>query len=402
MQPTFSKRTEWDLQETPYAAAVRHARSQRRTIYDLTTSNPTTCGFLYEGGLLDLLRDPRALQYQPDPQGLLPAREAVAAYYREETGAGISPKNILLTTSTSEAYSFLFRLLCGPGDEVLIAQPSYPLFEYLADLDDVRLAFHPLLYDHGWHLDPAALRARLTPRTRAITVVQPNNPTGHFIKEAERSALEAICLEHGLSLIVDEVFLDYAIDLSSKTLKNSQSFACGEHPVLTFVLSGVSKICALPQMKAAWLLCQGPQEQMRQAMGRLEVIADTFLSMSAPIQHALPGMLAMRHGPQRQIRERVRANLATLDRLLAQQTMVSRLVVEAGWYAVLRAPALGPVDAAVVRLLEREQVLVHPGNFYGFSGDGWLVVSLLPPTEEFQEGMARLVRFFGADAEQQK
>ncbi|MGC9291305.1 MAG: pyridoxal phosphate-dependent aminotransferase [Acidobacteriaceae bacterium] len=399
MSPKFSTRTEWDLHETAYAAAQRHARAQGQKVLDLTASNPTTCGFQYEGDrLLGLLHQPQSLFYAPEPRGLLHAREAVAGYYQEETGAELNPEQLLLTTSTSEAYSFLFRLLCGPGDEVLIAQPSYPLFEFLADLDDVRLLPYPIFYDHGWHLDTAALRARLTPRTRAIAVVHPNNPTGHFTKSAERNELEAICQQHGLALIVDEVFLDYAVNTSSNNLINTHSFASGGHPVLTFVLSGLSKVAALPQMKAAWVLCMGPQEIVQQAMARLEMIADTFLSMNAPIQHALPGMLETRHAIQRQVRARVQANLAAMDRLLAQQTMVSRLVVEAGWYAVLRVPALGPVDAAAVRLLESEQVLVHPGNFYGFSGDGWLVVSLLPPVAEFQEGMARLVRFFGADA----
>ena len=399
MQPKFSTRTQWDLSETAYAAAQRRARQSQQTMFDLTASNPTTCGFDYDDShWRELLHAPETDVYEPNPRGLRSAREAVAAYTEQATGARsdhkLDPEHIFLTTSTSEAYSFLFRLLCDHGDEVLIAQPSYPLFEFLADLDHVRLVSYPLFYDHGWHLDLAALRSRITARTRAIVVVQPNNPTGHFTKSAERSALEALCLEHGLALIVDEVFLDYGINIQSGTLRNKHSFSTGEHPVLTFVLSGLSKVSALPQMKVAWLLCMGPEVVLQEAIARLEVIADTFLSMNAPLQSALPGMLAARHAMQSQIQERTRANLAELDRQLQKPSMVSRLEVEAGWYAVLRVPALGSTEAAAVRLLEMQQVLVHPGHFYGFAGEGWLVVSLLTPVVEFREGLARLIQFF--------
>ncbi|HUZ05112.1 MAG TPA: pyridoxal phosphate-dependent aminotransferase, partial [Acidobacteriaceae bacterium] len=353
MSPKFSARTQWDLQETPYAVALRRARADVQPIFDLTASNPTTCSFVYdEGCLLGLLRQPEALLYEPDPRGLRRAREAIASYYQRETGADLDPDHLLLTTSTSEAYSFLFRLLCDPGEEILIPQPSYPLFEFLADLEDVRLTPYPLFYDHGWHLDVAAMEARITSRTRAIMVVQPNNPTGHFTKSVEREALERVCEQHDLALIIDEVFLDYALDSSGNTLRKSRSFTTSNHPVLTFVLSGLSKVAALPQMKVAWVVCLGPQDILKQATARLEIIADTFLSMNAPIQHALPGMLAARWDIQQQIVARVRGNLADLDRQLAQQRMVSRLVVEAGWYVVLRIPALGSADAAAIRLLE--------------------------------------------------
>ncbi len=395
MQPKFSTRTQWDLSETAYAVALRHARQSQQTMFDLTVSNPTTCGFDYDDSCWQkLLLAPETAAYEPNPRGLRSAREAVAAYTEQATGAKPDPEHIFLTTSTSEAYSFLFRLLCDHGDEVLIAQPSYPLFEFLADLDHVRLVSYPLFYDHGWHLDLAALRSQITPRTRAIVVVQPNNPTGHFTKFAERCALEALCLEHRLALIVDEVFLDYTVDVESNTSIDAHSFSTGEHPVLTFVLSGLSKVSALPQMKVAWLLCLGPGVVLQEATARLEVIADTFLSMNAPLQSALPGMLDSRHAMQPQILERTRANLAELDRQLQKPSMVSRLEVEAGWYAVLRVPAIGSTDAAAVRLLETQQVLVHPGYFYGFADEGWLVVSLLTPVAEFREGISRLIQFF--------
>ncbi len=283
----FSRRTGWDTAETEWAKLLRERRAAALPgvdpIWDLTASNPTRCGFVYDTeAILGALRDPAVLDYDPNPKGLLLAREAVAGYYAGH-GASADPEHIFLTTSTSEAYSFLFRLLCDPGDEVLIAQPSYPLFDFLADLDDVRLVSYPLFYDYGWHLDPAALRERITPRTRAIALVHPNNPTGHFTKAAERTILESLCAEHGLALIVDEVFLDYPLAELSEP-----SFCAGEHPALTFVLSGLSKVAGLPQMKASWVACFGPEQILAPALERLEVIADTFLSMNAPVQCATP------------------------------------------------------------------------------------------------------------------
>ncbi len=395
MPQTFSARTHWDLQETAYAAAVRAARAQSQPLLDLTASNPTTCGFSYDYAAWGAaLCAPQSYIYDPDPRGLRSAREAVAAYYQQGTGAVVDPDAITLTTSTSEAYSFLFRLLCDPGDEILIAQPSYPLFDFLATLDSVRLIPYPLFYDHGWHIDLAALRAAITPRTRAMVVVQPNNPTGHFTQAQERRALEAICAEQGLALIVDEVFLDYAHAAHPEIASREFSFATGEHPALTFVLSGLSKISALPQMKVAWIVSHGPQQKLHEALARLEVIADTFLSMNAPLQHALPAMLDARHNMQRQIRARTQANLAILDEQLRQQDFVARLHVEAGWYAILRVPALATAEETAVQLLQRQHVLVHPGNFYGMPVQGWLVVSLLPREEEFRLGVERIAQFF--------
>ena len=299
-----------------------------------------------------------------------------------------------LTTSTSEAYSYLFRLHCDPGAEVLIAQPSYPLFEFLADLDDVRLVPYPLFYDHGWHLDVSSMTARITTKTQALIVVHPNNPTGHFTSGQEREALETICQRHGLALIVDEVFLDYALDSRAGERSAQRSFSAGEHPALTYVLSGLSKVAGLPQMKSAWIASFGPKALLEEANARLEVIADTFLSMSAPIQHALPYLLANRHGVQQQILSRVRENLAALDHTMMDAPVLSRLTVQGGWYAVVRVPALSNGEALAIRLLEEQRVVVHPGYFYGFDGDGWIVLSLLTPAEEFATGIERLVQFF--------
>lgn len=393
MMQEFSRRTDWNLEKTAYAAALERIHADGKPFFDLTASNPTTCGFQYDR--VDILRElsrSESLEYQAHPRGLPVARAAVAEYYAEVVSARVAMEHIFLTTSTSEAYSYLFRLHCDPDAEILIAQPSYPLFEFLADLDDVRLVPYPLFYDHGWHLDVADLTARITPRTRAIVVVHPNNPTGHFTSLPERQSLERICQQHGLVLIVDEVFLDYALDPAETHPLLHASFATGEHPVLTYVLSGLSKIAGLPQMKAAWIAALGPNSLLESATARLEVIADTFLSMNAPVQHAMPYLLANRSNIQQQVLLRVRENLATLDRLIAGAPAISRLEVQGGWYVILRVPALMSGDALAIRLMDQERVVVHPGYFYGFDGDGWIVLSLLPRTSEFTEGITRLIR----------
>ncbi|HEX4039218.1 MAG TPA: pyridoxal phosphate-dependent aminotransferase [Acidobacteriaceae bacterium] len=398
----FSARTEWDVAETRLARALRERRGAGRTILDLTASNPTRCGFAYDGAeILGALGDRRALAYDPDPRGMLPAREAVCGYCAER-GATVRPEQVFLTTSTSEAYSWLFRLLCDAGDEVLLAQPSYPLFDFLGQIEDVRLVPYPLLYDHGWQLDFAGLRERVTPRTKAIAVVHPNNPTGHFTKAPERRELERICGEFGLALIVDEVFLDYSCakrDTSPRGIECAEeggTFARGEHPCLTFVLSGISKIAALSQMKAAWIVVHGPEPALNEALGRLEVVADTFLSMNAPVQCALPVWLGGAGKMQEQIRARTATNLRHLDQMLLRVPAITRLEVEAGWYAVLRVPALERDEELAVRLAEERGVSVHPGYFFGFSGDGWLVVSLLGPEGEFRPGVAGICEHFAA------
>lgn len=354
-------------------------------IADLTASNPTRCGFEYPADLLEALRNPRALDYDPQPRGLLAAREAVCAYYAEH-GVAVGPEQLVLTTSTSEAYSFLFRLLCDPGNEIVVPQPGYPLFDFLAVLDDVQLRSAPLVYDQGWQIEPEGFRRAITPATRAIVLVHPNNPTGHFTKRWEAEELGSICREFNLSVIVDEVFLDYGF--GKERIKDRMgSFAAGLEGVPVFVVSGLSKVAGLPQMKAAWIVATGPERAA--ASERLEVIADTFLSMNAPVQWALPAWLAGRGEIEGQIQNRVSANLANLDRRLAAQKMVRRLDVDGGWYAVLRIPALGPDERTVMELLERG-VWVHPGYFFGMRESGWLVLSLLAREAEFSTGVTAL------------
>jgi aspartate/methionine/tyrosine aminotransferase len=381
----FSARTGWDATESSYAAAVREARASGRRVYDLTLSNPTRCGFSYDAeALLRPLSDARSLAYDPDPRGMGSAREAVAGYYAGHR-AVVSPDDLVVTTSTSESYSFLFRLLCDPGDEVLVAQPSYPLFDFLATLDDVRLQSYPLFYDHGWWIDFDRLEAAIGPRTRAILVVHPNNPTGHWTGPGERARLEELCARHGLALIVDEVFLDYPLDAAGWL---PRSFAKGPHPVLTFVLSGLSKICGLPQMKAAWLLALGPDAARASALARLEIIADTFLSMNAPVQLTLPSWLARREAIQSQILARARGNLATLERhSAAAHGGLQVLRTEAGWSAVVSLPGcVGEHDCAE-RLVRERGVIVHPGGFYGMAEPQRVVLSLIVPMAEFEEGI---------------
>jgi alanine-synthesizing transaminase len=379
----FSSRTGWDLDESAYAAAVREARDSGRRLYDLTVSNPTRCGFIYDTqSILGPLTNPQALVYDPNPRGILSARQGVARYYSDH-GATVDPGDIVLTTSTSESYSFLFRLLCDPGDEVLVAQPSYPLFDFLATLDDVRLRAYPLFYDHGWWIDFAELEQSISPRTRAILVVHPNNPTGHCTGAAERERLEELCARHGLALIVDEVFLDYSLGGAT-----AHTFASGGHPALTFVLSGLSKIAGLPQMKAAWMVTLGPEAARKEATDRLEIIADTFLSMNAPVQLALPVWLAGRRAIQSQIFERVRTNFATLTELAAAQPDRLRVLeCEAGWSAVLALPGCVGEAECAERLVRERGVIVHPGSFYGMADPQRVVVSLIGPAEDFAAGI---------------
>ena len=383
----FSRRTGWNTEESDLARAHRERIEAGLPVADLTTSNPTRCGFSYPAGLLEALTDTRGLDYDPQPNGLPTAREAVCEYYADH-GVAFDPNQLVLTTSTSEAYSFLFRLLCDPGSEIVILQPGYPLFDFLATLDDVELKPAPLIYENGWQIDSGAIRRAISERTRAIVVVHPNNPTGHFTKAWEADELANLCREFNLSLIVDEVFLDYGIACEGS------SFASGLDGVPVFVVSGLSKIAGLPQMKAAWIVVTGPEH--KQALARLEIVADTFLSMNAPVQWALPRWLAGRQQIQEQIRSRVAANLAVLDRQMMAVPAVERLKVEGGWYAVLRIPALQPDEHTVMALLERG-VWVHPGYFFGMPESGWLVVSLLTRELEFSTGVTALINYLQTD-----
>jgi alanine-synthesizing transaminase len=383
----FSKRTEWQLTPNRFAQAQADLRSAGVKIIDLSISNPTRTDFHFDvDTVLGSLASPEVMDYDPQPKGLLKAREAVAHYYRDaHEGYGVEPESVILTTSTSEAYSYIFRLLCNPGEELLVAKPSYPLFEFLGDLENVKLASYPLLYDHGWQIDFPSLYRAVNHHTRGVLVVHPNNPTGSYVKQNELANLNHFCKEYDLALIVDEVFLDYAHDGATRN-----TFALNSD-VLTFTLSGLSKISGLPQMKVAWAITSGPEERKREALARLEVIADTYLSMNAPLQWATPALLAQRKGFQPLLLDRVRTNLQELDHQLSHQKTCERLDVEGGWYVVLRVPATQSDEELSLDLLRKVAVLVHPGHFYDFPRDGYLVLSLITPTASFREGVSRIL-----------
>jgi len=380
----FASRTNWNLKPNRLSQALERHKFGGRRLLDLNASNPTECGFNYDApAILQALGNAESLQYHPDPRGLKSARQAVVDYYAER-GEQVSADDLLLTASTSEAYSFILRLLCNPGDELLIPTPSYPLFDFLADVNDVKLSRYPLFYDHGWHIDVHALKQAVSPRTRGVIVVHPNNPTGHFTRPEEVAQLNQICADNQMAVIADEVFLDFSLGAAEKSF-------VGNTGALTFTMSGISKISGLPQMKLAWLAVSGPANSKREALARLEMIADTYLSMNAPIQLAAPIFLKQRENFQRQLMARVRANLAELDAQLAKEKKLDRLNVEAGWYAVLRVPATRPDEDLAIDLLEKHDVYVHPGHFYDFPGEGYLVVSLITPEQDFAEGIRRIL-----------
>ena len=371
----------------PLTRALREACESGKTIIDLTVSNPTRVGIRYNGpAILDALRNEKSLDYRPESKGLLSAREAVAAYHKDR-GETVDPQNLVLTASTSEAYSFLFRLLANPEEEVLVPKPSYPLFEFLADLQDVKLAPYPLLYDHGWQVDMPGLEHALTHKSRAVVVVNPNNPTGSYISAEERGQLNEICKRTGMALIADEVFLDYAHDKGRRS-----SFATNTD-ALTFTMNGLSKISALPQMKLGWIAVSGPSTAAEDALARLEVVADTYLSVNTPVQLAAPILLEQRKSIQPQLMRRILDNLHELDRQLVANSSSSRLEVEGGWYAVLRVPATEPDEELAIGLIHNCGVFAHPGHFYDFAQDGYLVMSLITEAAVFREGLSRVLDF---------
>jgi len=382
----FARRTAWNLQKNLFTLAIERHQRSGRALLDLTASNPTRAGLVPDGEILQVLASAEALDYDPQPRGLLPARQAIVEYHRGME-VQLDPQRIILTTSTSEAYSFAFRLLCDPDDEVLIPTPSYPLFEFLAGIQDVRLHPYELIYDHGWQIDFHALERLITPLTRAIILVNPNNPTGSYVKAHEREQLNRLCHEYDLAIIADEVFFDFNL-----SAEQYESFAANRG-ALTFTLSGLSKIAGLPQMKVAWIAASGPEELVADALERLEVIADTYLSMNTPIQHATPLLLEQRVLFQQRLMQRLRANLSELDRQLSEQKLCSRLQVEAGWYATLRVPVMRSDEELAIELLEKRDVLLHPGHFFDFHSDGYLILSLMTPEPTFRDGVARTLDY---------
>ena len=380
----FSSRLDWAAAPNPLSRLLHTKRSTGAEVLDLTESNPTAAGFSYcSQRVLAALADPRSMRYEPAPAGIIAARGAISEYYSNR----IPVDRILLTASTSEAYGFLFKLLANPGDEVLAPRPSYPLFDYLAALDSVRVIQYPLVYHGGWAIDFEALRSRITARTRAIVTVNPNNPTGSFLKKEELSRLTALCRTHGLAIISDEVFSDYGFEDDPGRVRSLNE----AEDVLTFSLSGLSKVSGLPQLKLGWIVVSGPESLRMQAFDRLELIADTYLSVGAPVQWAAASLVGSREEIQTQILARARGNLALLRNKIGADSPWQVLDVEGGWYAVLQAPRIHTEEDWVLTLLDQDNVLVQPGFFYDFEKEAFLVLSLLPPSEIFGEGVQRIL-----------
>jgi len=421
----FASRTDWSLTPNRLSTAINERRAKGLRFIDLTESNPTRCGFSANvQGFLAALANPSSLTYEPDPHGLLCARQAVAGYYTER-GIRVDPEQIFLTTSTSEAYSYVFRLLANPGDNILVPRPGYPLFDFLARLNDLELISYPLIYDQGWQIEAQALPSCLNTHTKAVLAVHPNNPTGSFVQAKDLEFLIGCCQKQPFAIIADEVFADYAfvaptpaaLPLFPRPRRDGASAqvpgigtltvppACGAgarstdrvrsfaavSEALTFTLSGLSKISALPQMKLAWVIVSGPEDLLRAALARLEVIADTYLSVSAPLAQALPELLESRHQVQPQILDRVRLNLGWLDKQLSPGCAVTRLETEGGWYVILRLPAVRTDEGWAMELLREDGVLVYPGHFYDLPCESHLVASLLPQPEIFQQGILRVL-----------
>jgi alanine-synthesizing transaminase len=382
----FSARTRWNLQDNPLTRAVAERRARGLPVLDLTDTNPTHADLPFpHAQVANLLTDPRNREYQPEPFGLLPARLAVAQYQ----GHQIPPEHVILTASTSEAYAWLFKLLCDPGDHVLVPTPSYPLFEYLAALETVHALPYPSRFAAGeWHLDVHALQASITPKTRALLLVSPGNPTGAALHPAEREAVVDLCVRHDLALISDEVFADTLDPKLVSTGERVPSLA-GEARCLTFALSGLSKTCLLPQLKLGWMAASGPQPVLDEALARLEVIADTYLSLATPVQHAMPGLLALRPGIAATVRDRLALHRTQLRETM-EHSSASVLPSDGGWCAILRVPRHPHGDEArALQLLQQHGVLVQPGWFFDLP-EGHLVLGLLADPRVFTPGLRAL------------
>jgi aspartate/methionine/tyrosine aminotransferase len=386
----FSSRFHWDLEPNRLTRALQAKRQAGVPILDLTESNPTRAGLDYPPEILEAFLDDRNLRYDPAPAGARDAREAVAAYYAAR-GVPVEPDQILITASTSEAYAYLFKLLTDPGGEVLVPRPSYPLFEFLACMESVSVRSYPLVYDNGWSIDLEVLESVLTRSTRAIVLVNPNNPTGSFVKRAELARLVCLANERSLALVSDEVFSDYGFAPDPNRASTLATLDEG----LAFSLGGLSKAAGLPQMKLGWIVAAGAPDLRRQALERLEWIADTYLSVSTPVQSAAARLLAAGQTVQNQIRQRTAENLAFARQVVAG-TQAGLLDVEGGWYVTLRVPRVRTEEEWTLELLDRYQVLVQPGYFFDFESEAYLVLSLLTPPEVFRHGMRRLLECMAA------
>lgn len=379
----FAKRTEWNLESNQLSVLLEERKESGRPLIDLTQSNPTACGFEYPPDFLENLSDNGNFSYSPSAAGLSEAREAVCRYYQIK-GVDLDPGQIFLTASTSEAYSFLFRLLCDPGDSVAFPAPSYPLFEFLVSINDLKTHYYFWEYQNRWRISPGAFADLEARDLSACVLVNPNNPTGSFYTLDEISRFNTLARSRNFSLICDEVFHDFALGP-----EDFPSLA-GNREALTFTFNGLSKTLALPQMKLSWIVVSGPQDEVREALRRLEMIADTYLSVNTPVQRALPRWLERQKDIQEPVKRRIRANARWLKENFSDECG-EVLDVQAGWCAVLRLPAGVDEEEFVLDLLRRKGVLAHPGFFFEFQRAPYLVVSLLVPEERFREGISLLL-----------
>jgi alanine-synthesizing transaminase len=381
----FSRRLPPHAERNAISVEIERLRASATPFIDLTESNPTTAGFEYPADLLAPLAAPAALRYEPQPSGLASARTAIAEDAARRR-VSVDPANVIVSASTSESYSWLFKLLCGPGDSVLVPRPSYPLFEHLTALEGVRAIPYDLTYHGRWEIDMDTLLGA-PPNTRALLVVSPNNPTGSFVTRVELERLAAMCETRGWAIVADEVFADYPLDDPDPLTDIAQRAG-----VLAFTLGGASKSLGLPQVKLGWIVAGGPTAVRQAALSALELIADTFLSVSTPVQVAAPALLRGGGDIRRQIKERTAANLALARARLRQFPACELLRTDGGWSTVLRVPVTDGEERMVLDLLRRDHVLVHPGYFFDFAHEAFIVVSLLPRTDIFDEGIVRVLR----------
>jgi alanine-synthesizing transaminase len=385
----FSNRVPANLAPNRITEALEAIRASGEPYIDLTESNPTRAGFDYPADLLAPLGDARGLRYAPSPLGVMEGRRAVAADYARQ-GLAVPVERIALTASTSDAYSLLFKLLANAGDEVLVPRPGYPLFDHLTQLDLVAPRYYDLDVHGGWSIDVAGIEQAITTRTRAVLVVSPNNPTGSFISAAEFDRLAAICASRGIAIIADEVFADYELEPGAASRAGR---GAARQDVLSFSLGGLSKSIGLPQVKLGWIAIGGPDRLVADALERLELICDTYLAVSTPVQLAAGELLARGAVVRSQISTRIRANYRTLQEMIAAAPSCRLHPAAGGWYAVLQVPSFETEEDLVLRLLN-DGLLTQPGYFFDFPRESFLIVSLLPPEAAFVDGVSRMLRHF--------
>jgi hypothetical protein len=394
----FSDRVPHDLAANRLTGTIQALRAEGRAFIDLTESNPTQAAFSYPDDLLAPLADIRALRYTPSPRGDADARLAIAREY-DRQGLTVAPEHIVLTASTSEAYSLLFKLLANADDEVLVPRPSYPLFDHLTRLDLVTMRRYDLDYHGEWSIDFASLEHAFSPRTRAVLLVSPNNPTGSFVTARELDRMAATCADQGVAIIADEVFADYELEPGAA---RAAGRAVARRDVLAFALGGLSKSAGMPQVKLGWIAVGGPGSLVDAALERLELICDTYLSVSTPVQVAAADLVERGRSMRMQFAARIVGNYKRLKTMTAEVPSCRVRRSDGGWYAVLQVPSLEPEENLVLGLLTRDGVLTHPGYFYDFPCESFLVVSLLTPEATFTEGIARILRHFDCAAAPQQ